>query len=140
MLDVAQSVCKFYPLGFGKFGHNCKHTTMLTYAQFLCFILIHALLSIPSLVYISADTVSASLAVVVPSSIQLLFLKLGEDLQLGITFLSIKEVQIFKLEVKVENMEIKLEARECVSPLQFICDLCDYCCSSGIVLQRNKEG
>ena len=84
-------------------------STMLTYAQFLCVILIHALLGIPSLVYISEDKVSASLAVVVPSSIQLLFLKLKEDLQLVITFMSIKEIQILKLEVKVENMEIKLE-------------------------------
>ena len=65
--------------------------------------------------------------------------KLKEDLQLVITSLNIKDIEIRKLEEKVTELEIQLNNKAFSVQSYFKCDICNYSCSYETVLKRHKS-
>ena len=65
--------------------------------------------------------------------------KLKEDLQLVITSLNIKDIEIKKLEEKVTELESQLNNKAFSVQSSFKCDIYDYSCSSETVLKRHKS-
>ena len=62
-----------------------------------------------------------------------------DNLDLLITSLNIKEIQIVKLEEKVKELEKIVAAKSSTSLGTFKCDLCDYCCDSEKVLKSHRS-
>ena len=65
--------------------------------------------------------------------------KSKEDLKVVVTSLNIKEIEILKLEEKVKELEMKLQAKEVCPSVYLKFDLCEYSCTSQTVLKNHRS-
>ena len=138
-------VCKFNQYGHCKFGPNCKHFhTKETCSKPDCNQDLCTARHPRPCVYFSRTNHckfgdGCSYLHSIPASVEREIVKIKEDLKLVVTSLNIKEIEIIKLEEKVNELEKKLEAKDLISPVSFQCDICEFHGSSQSVLKRHKS-
>ena len=118
-------VCKCNQYGHCKFGPNCKHFhTKETCSKPDCNQDLCTARHPRPCVYFSRTNHckfgdGCSYLHSIPASVEREIVKIKEDLKLVVTSLNIKEIEIIKLEEKVNELEKKLEAKDLISPVSF---------------------
>ena len=139
-----QVVCKFHQYGHCKFGPHCRHFhTKDTCSTPACKNSSCTARHPKPCLYLSRNSYckfGSSCSFLhqnpAPESCQLQndVEKLKDDLQLVVTSLNIKEIELRKLEKKVTELEKKLSSQSL-----FKCDVCDFSSSSETILKRHKS-
>jgi hypothetical protein len=145
----AQPVCMFHQYGHCKFGSSCRHfhtqntCTNTQCSQNACsarhpkpcrFLLRNNFCKF-------GGGCSYLHPIPAPSFKELNeeILSVKDNLDLLITSLNIKEIQIMKLEEKVKELEKIVSAQSITSLENFKCDFCDFCCDSEKAPKSHKS-
>ena len=149
MEGEAQPVCKFHQFGHCKFGSNCRHfhtkdtcfTTHCNQASCTARHPGHCRYFLRSSYCKFGNSCSYLHQVHSSTNSELVqdIKKIREDLSLVITTLNIKEIEITKLQDKVEELGKIISMKGIPSSGEFKCEICEYCCNSEKILKSHKS-